>query len=138
MLNNQNIRPPSGYSIFCDYNNPLPGYGLATLIRNDVPYNRIALRSNVQATAFRIGLGRQYTICNIYISPNDRLSLDDITSIADQLPQPAMICGDFNCRHHLWDPTIERSDARALTLERTLLSTSMSHLNNVNHTHFHV
>ena len=137
MLSNHNFRPPSGYSIYCDYNNPLPGNGLATLIRNDVPHHRLDLQTNLQATSFRIGLRRQYTICNIYIPPNNRLSLDDITTLIDQLPSPVLVCGDFNSRNHLWDPTCARSDARALTIERALLLTSMTLLNTGNPTHFY-
>ena len=138
MLGNHDLRPPRGYSIYCDYNNPIPGNGLATLIRNDIPHLRYDVRSNLQVTAFRVGLNRQYTLCNIYIPPNFTLTLDTITSVMDQLPHPIMICGDFNCRHHLWDSLCTRPDARALKIERALLSTRLTLLNNGNPTHFHI
>ena len=70
MLSSRVFRAPSGYCIYTDYSEPTPGNGLATLIRNDIPHHKLDIRSNLQVTAFKISLDRQYTLCNIYISPN--------------------------------------------------------------------
>ena len=139
MLTDQIVpRPPNGYSIYCDYSNPLPGKGLATLIRNDIPHMKHTLRSPLQATAFRVGLKRQYTICNLYISPTEIISINEVTSLIDQLPPPTIICGDFNSKHQLWDSMCARSDARSQIIENALLSTSTILLNTGVPTHFHV
>ena len=131
-------RAPRGYTIFCDYNGPTPGNGVATLIRRDIPHSRIDLQTRLQATAFRIGLTKQYTLCNIYISPQYHLQLNEITNLIDQLPQPIIIGGDFNSRHPMWDNLCNRSDARSITIENALLTTPNTIMNNGDATHFHV
>ena len=89
MLNDFNsIRPPTGYSIYNDFNNPLPANGLVTLMRKDIPHRKIDIQTNLQATAFRVNLQRQYTVCIIYISANTTVQLNDIHNLIDQLPTP--------------------------------------------------
>ena len=138
MLNNQTFRPPRGYSLHSDFNIPTPGNGLATLIRNDIPFLKLQLNTDLQATAFRVGLSRQYTICNLYIQPNRVTSLEDITNLIEQLPPPLIMGGDFNSRHQLWDSLCTKSDARASLIENALFNAPISILNTGTPTHFHV
>ena len=138
MLGDCTPRPPAGYNIYSSFKRPVPGHGLATLIRKDIPHMNLQLQTNLQATAFRIRLSRQYTICNIYLSPNILINLNDILNLIDQLPTPILLCGDFNSRHQLWDDTCTHQDARSRTIESLLLTSSLALLNNGNATHFHV
>lgn len=137
MLTNPIQRPPTGYTIYSSFHNPTPGSGLATLIRNDIPHQKLNLRTRLQASAFRIGLLKQYTLCNIYISPGTPILLNDISSLIDELPTPALLCGDYNCRHQIWDDEMMGGDARSGAVEAALLSTSMTVLNSGQATHFH-
>lgn len=138
MLDKDPHRPPKGYNIYCDFNEPIPGKGLGSLIRKDISHMKIDLNTRLQASAFRIGLRRSYTICNIYMSPNSHVQLNEITNLIDQLPAPTIICGDFNCRHELWDDQYDGSDARAGVVEAMLLSSAMTVLNSGEATHFHL
>lgn len=138
MLGDLTPRPPSGYLLHTDFNNPTPGNGLATLIRNDIPHIKLNIRTNLQATAFKISLDKQYTICNLYIKPHDRITNQEITNIITQLPPPAIICGDFNSRHQLWDLHCTRPDARGQIIESVLTNTRMAILNTGKPTHFHL
>ena len=61
--------------------------------------------------------------------------MSPISSI--NLPNPAIICGDFNSRHTLWDSCCNQADARSKIIEAALLSTSVSVINNGIPTHFH-
>ena len=137
MLSNVVSRAPTGYTIFCDFNDPLPGRGLATIIRNDIPHYKININSHIQTTAFRISLDRQYTICNIYLSPGEVVNLNDLTNIIEQLPAPLIIGGDFNSHHPLWDSLCLQPDAKSRVIEAALLQTSIAVINNGNPTHFH-
>ena len=138
MLGDCTPRPPAGYSIHSSFNRPTPGHGLTTLIRKDIPHMNLQLQTNLQATAFRIRLSQQYTICNIYLPPNMPIHLNDITNLINQLPPPILLCGDFNSRHQLWDETCTQQDARSRTIEHLLLNSSLALLNNGTATHFHV
>ena len=138
MLNDYTPRPPAGYTIYSTFNRPAPGNGLVTLIRNDVPHREIDIQTNLQATAFRIMLSRQYTICNIYLSPSIPINLNEITNLISQLTPPVIICGDFNSRHQIWDSACTQHNARSQAIESLLLSTSLTVLNNGNATHFHM
>ena len=126
MLNETEPRPPTGYCLYSSFRTPVPGNGLVALFRRDIPHAQLDLRTTLQAFAFRTCLSRQCTVCNLYISPNQVLAMSDIVSLLDQLPEPVMIFGDFNCRHPLWDSEIPQPDARALVLESVLLSSSLS------------
>ena len=137
MLKEPPCRPPKGYMIYTEFNSPQPGKGLAILIKTDIPHMRISIRTNLQAMAFRVGLDRQYTICNLYSSPRDTLFLNDLTALVNQLTPPIILCGDFNSRHPMWDDLCGRQDARSRVIEDTLLNTSLVLLNNGAATHFH-
>ena len=138
MLGDQIPRSPSGYQLYTDFNNPTPGNGLATLIRKDVPHIRLNLTTEIQATAFKIGLNKQYSICNLYIRPNDRITAQELTNIINQLSPPAIICGDFNSRHQLWDHQCNRQDAKDQTIENVIMNTRIVLLNTGKPTHFYI
>ena len=137
MLNQSPSRPPRGYNIYTEFNSPTPGKGLAVLVRTDTPHMKVPLRTNLQAMAFRVGLDRQYTICNLYASPSEFLLLNDLTALVDQLSPPMIICGDFNARHPMWDNLCVQQDARSRVIESALLNTSLVVLNSGDATHFH-
>ena len=138
MMGNNIPRAPKGYSIYAEYNAPTPGNGLVTLIKNNVPHRKIDIETQLQATAFKVRLNQPYTLCNVYISPRDPVSLNDISALIRQLPEPLILCGDFNCRHPLWDSLCTQPDARSLSIESALLTTSTSILNTGAPTHFHL
>ena len=74
---------PNGYNLYCYFNNPTPGNGLATLIRNDVPHTRLNIRTQLIATAFKVGIKKQYTLCNVYLPPQKIVHLQDISNLID-------------------------------------------------------
>jgi hypothetical protein len=49
------------------------------------------------AVAVRINLDKTITLCSVYIPPNSSLSLTQLKHLADQLPTPFIIMGDFKC-----------------------------------------
>ena len=138
MLSNNPKKPPSKYTAYTEFNNPTPGNGLATLIRNDIPHSKLNVQSRLQITAFSIKLSKRYTICNMYISPNEIVQLNELTNIIEQLPTPIIICGDFNSHHPSWDNMCTQQDARSTTIENLLLNSSMVLLNTGQPTHFYL
>ncbi|KAG5865406.1 hypothetical protein JTB14_013578 [Gonioctena quinquepunctata] len=54
-------------------------------------------------------LSLEFTICNIYL-PDANWNIADLINIADQLPPPYVIVGDFNAHNPIWGST--RIDTR--------------------------
>jgi len=104
MMGNETPVSPRGYNMeaFSPVDNPVPGSGIATLIRNDIKYHPVQLNTQLQTRAFRINIGKMITVCNIYISPNERITAHDVLNLVQNLPSPFLIIGDLNAKHHLW------------------------------------
>lgn len=68
LLGNKTPRAPQGYAIECHSPtvNPTPGNGLAILVHTSIPYQRLPLRTTLQAIACRIGMAQTYTVCSVY------------------------------------------------------------------------
>lgn len=138
MLGNFLPKPPTGYSILKHPTNgdAVPGTGVATLIHNSLPFTKLNINTDFQAIAIRVGLPDLITVCNIYLSPQEDVSSQDIQSLIDQLPPPFILLGDVNAKHPLWGDTV--TDARGRTLENVILNNNLSLLNTGESTHFHV
>ena len=61
------------------------------------------LNSPLQAVAVKVFLDRWYTLCSLYLPPNDRVNKVDLVNLTRCLPPPFVLLGDFNGRHPLWD-----------------------------------
>lgn len=138
MIGNYQLFPPTGYEVYTSSaaGRPVPGDGLAVLIRNGHQRLEIALQTELQAQAFRMRLTKQYTVCNLYLHPNEGVDADQILDLLSQLPAPFIVGGDFNAKHHLWG----NADANRLgrVMEQVLLRSDAVLLNDGTRTHFHV
>ena len=114
-----------------------PSRGVVTLIKNTVPYRQINIVTNLEAIAIRANIkNTEYTICNIYISPTEPISTDQITQLTDQLPTPFLLVGDFNARSELWGDTV--TNGRGTRIEHLLSTTELCVINGASPTHFHI
>ena len=96
-----------GYQVHAHYGtyDARPHGGVAVMVRHDVPCQPITLRTTLQVRAVRVGLRRPYTIASVYLPP-DNLDIHELEDLLQQLPQPFLLLGDFNGRHHLWGDAI--------------------------------
>ena len=115
---------------------PTPGNGLVTIIRQTAPYYRLNLNPPLQALAIRTQLHMQYTVCNIYISPNEVIPPDSLTQLINQLPHPFLLLGDFNGKHPIWG--CNSSDWRGAIVEAAVNDTNSCILNMGTSTHIHL
>ena len=116
---------------------PIPGNGLAILIRKDSGYKRLNLNCTLQAMAVQLNFSSiLLTVCNIYIPPGEILHMRDLLELVDELPRPCMIGGDFNAKHTLWGNT--HTDQRGRIIENLLIQTDLCLMNTLAQTHFHV
>ena len=130
--------PPRGYCIYCcsHTNHPAPGNGLTLLVSNASSCLQVLLTTPLQAQVFVIGLRKSFTICNIYISPNEDVSYNDIKSLINQLPTPFILTGDVNAKHPMWGS--DTTDPHGRVFSQALVNLDISLLNNGAKTHYHV
>ena len=110
--------------------------GAAVYIHHKVPQTHIPLRTALQAVAVRIFLGKNYTVCSIYLPPNEDIHLSTLLNIISQLPEPFLLMGDFNARHSLWGDKI--CNTKGILTEKVLTTSNISILNDGNPTSYHI
>ena len=133
--------PPRGYRVKAPSTPNLtsstrPPGGIVMLIKNNIPYYDVPISTNLAACAARINIGREYTVCNIYIPPSQTINASEILNLTSQLPTPFLLLGDFNARNRLWGDTIENQHGRIV--REFLLQTDNIVLNTGAPTHFHI
>lgn len=138
MLGDRIPKPPQGYTIQCysPINQATPGSGLAILIHTSQSCRQINLNSPLQAQACRFGLKRQYTVCNLYLSPNEPIDQNNLNDLILQLPPPVLLVGDINARHLMWGS--DDIDRHGQAIEQLLLNHDLVVLNTGSPTHYHV
>ena len=80
-------------------------------------------------------MGRQYTICSLYL-PHGNITLNDLESLIDELPQSFIIYGDLNARNLLWGDADTNRKGRIV--EKLLLKNNVNILNAGSPTHYHM
>ena len=123
----------------------LPGYnssyshgrgGAGLLIRNDIPNSTIQLQTTLQAVAATVYLGKQYTVCSLYLPPQDIVTNTELQQLIEQLPEPRLILGDLNARDQTWGD--HQSNQRARLIKNIIQDYEMTLLNTGEFTHYHI
>ncbi|MEL6855582.1 MAG: endonuclease/exonuclease/phosphatase family protein, partial [Cyanobacteria bacterium J06607_13] len=123
-----------GYStIRLDRKSPTGGGGLLSLIRNTIIFERVAeaAQNGTEVSTFRLRVGRRKwaVVANVYCPPSR--SHSRLASLAvDLLPSSsdAIVLGDFNAHHSLWDP-YQPEDERGEELVDWALQNDLAFLN---------
>jgi hypothetical protein len=74
--------------------------GAGILVRKAVPHSRFCLNTSQQTVACRIS---SLTLSFIFIPPHSSWNHADLMPFVKLLPSPALLFGDFNAHHTLWD-----------------------------------
>ena len=128
---------PSGYSFLGDPNGPPRlGEGTAMLIRKDIAFHKIDINSNLKVMAIRAQLSKKYTVCNVYINPEERIARRQILDVYQQLPKPCVFLGDLNCRHPLWGDT--EVNGHRMVVENVVSASDICVLNTGEPTRFNI
>ena len=110
--------------------------GCLVYIRRDVPQIPFSLNTPLLAIAVQVSLSRRYTLCSLYLPPNDPVSYEDLVDLVHQLPQPFLILGDMNSRHPLWGDVL--SNTKGNILASVIENEDLGILNTGEPTHFHL
>ena len=110
--------------------------GAAIIVKSNIKHNKINLRTNLQVVAIRAFLGKEYTICSIYLDPNSQVNIHQLEELIDQLPAPFLLIGDFNAHNPLWNCT--NINNRGQLIERLINTHNISILNNNSPTYHNI
>ena len=124
--------PPRGYTLI---QGNTPGGEAALLIKSDIKFTTIEVETNLLASAAVVTLRKTFTICSLYLPPGARVTPRDLEDLANQLPKPFIILGDFNAHSPLWGDS--RSDQRGSTVETFLYNNDLILLNSKEPTFIH-
>ena len=129
---------PKEYKVYSIPFDPARGHhgGASIYVRHDVPHSMYTLNSQLQVVAVTLFLQRHYTVCSIYLPPNEDLPDNDLTTLLQEIPRPFLLLGDFNGRHPLWGDII--TNTRGNILSTIIERAEVSILNTGEPTHFHV
>jgi len=112
-----------------------PHGGVALLVSQNYPYNRLDLCTELQAVAVQVHIKKLITICSLYLPPNTSIDQRQLDLLLEQLPEPYIILGDFNGHSPLWGNS--DTNPRGLQIEKLLQDHSIYLLNNRENTYFH-
>ena len=76
--------------------------GVAILIHETIPHQKVTLNSQLHAIAARINIGRNVTIVSIYISRSHVISGKLLSTVFQQRPKPVISTGYFNIYNQIW------------------------------------
>lgn len=112
--------------------------GVMLMIHKKYFSQPIPVTSNFQVVAARVkipGVSYDITLCSIYCRPDlDKITEIELRTITAQLPQPYMICADFNAHNVLWGG--DRINENGLQIENFLINNDVILMNSNNqHTH---
>ncbi|WP_370738168.1 endonuclease/exonuclease/phosphatase family protein, partial [Solemya elarraichensis gill symbiont] len=69
---------------------------ISLLIHNSIPFSPVSLNTNIPAVAMRVTLHKVFTVCCLYLSPNNTYTSSDLNRLLEQLPSSCLLLGDFN------------------------------------------
>ena len=137
MLDNNTPCPREYISHRTPYSPEIGSHGGCLIyVRQDQSYIPINLDSNLQATAVQVDLGRKYTICSLYLPPNNPVTYEELINLIRQLPRPFILMGDMNGRHPLWGDIT--SNVKGNLISSVIENEDLGVMNTGEPTHYHV
>ena len=103
--------------------------GVSVLVRDGIPSSDCTLNTSLQAKAVTISTSKTITICSLYLPPSENLNIVLLTRLIDQLPNPFVICGDFNGRSMTWG--CDKSNSRGDRIDDFITENNICLLNSL-------
>ena len=135
---NVNTPCPSEYVHYrTSFNGDVGSHGGSLIcVRRDIPHSHYLLNTSLQAVAVQFNIRRKYTVCSLYLPPNDPFPREEILNLMRQLPEPFLILGDVNGRHPMWGDAVP--NLRGNILSSIIENEDVNILNSGEPTHFHL
>ena len=114
---------------------PLLMYSCKFQLRNSIFIIRYTITCALDDQSCRCAIKQHSFIHSIYIPPNKSISQNDLENLLLQLPQPYIICGDFNGHSELWG--CSDTNDRGKILEDFITENNLCLFNSNQHTYLH-
>ena len=101
-LGAQSQNAPQLFSLYSKLGPNAAQGGVAMLVHNTRSQYPVTLQTNLQAVAVQVQLNKKYTVCSVYLTPNENVNDNELINLINQLEAPFLILGDFNARHVKW------------------------------------
>ena len=108
-------------------NNLHPHGGSMIAVKTNILHTLVPLNTALQAVAISFPSGNLKSLCSLYLPPNEIITEQQLNDLANQLPKPTMIMGDFNAHNPLWYN--QRLDARGREVQKLIESHNLIALN---------
>lgn len=108
--------------------------GVAICVHDKFSAREVELQTDLQAIAVTLYSPIEYTVCNLYLPPNQTVQKTDLERLIQQLPQPFLITTDANAHNTLWGCSSENT--RGKIIENLLGDLNLVLLNDGSMTHF--
>lgn len=108
--------------------------GVLICLKSEYHFEVIDLNTHLQVVAIKVYFPISFTICNIYLPPNQQVSQFEIESVINDLPKPFLLLGDMNAHSHVWGSY--KLNPTGKIFENILLNTGLVCLNNGSPTRF--
>jgi len=112
-----------------------PQRGVSLLVRTDIPQHEVHLTTSLEAIAVRVTLHKTITLCSLYLSPSNPVNIQELDALANQLPSPFIILGDFNAHNPMWGG--DRIDTRGKMVENFISNHHLCLFNDGQPTYIH-
>ena len=129
---------PRNYSCFRTEYDPVFGChgGSLLYVRQDIPHISLPINTSLQAVAVQVSLKRQYSICSLYLPPNNPVTVEDLKDLLQQLPKPFIILGDLNARHPVWGDIV--TNQKGNIISSLIEAEDLGIMNTGEPTHYHI
>lgn len=118
-----------------DRNDPVPGGGVAILIKKSIPYVKITINQNLSFEYACIKLNNDLSIIGIYNKPTNYYEINELL-IINNLSNRVIIGGDFNSKHISWNCNSNNRNGNKLFNFLNYINTP-THINfPAKHTHY--
>lgn len=100
----------------CDFtsDNDRARGGVMTLVRSQFVSRRFNVDTVLQVVVVELLYPFKFTLCNIYLPPNEPIEYDELAKLIIQLPKPFIILGDFNAHHSLWGSKVNSTRGKLI------------------------
>ena len=109
--------------------------GVSVLVRDGIPSSECTLHTSLQAKAVTISTSKTFTVCSLYLPPSENLNIVLITRLIDQLPNPFVICGDFNGHSITWG--CDKNNSWGDRIDNFITENNICLLNDGSYTYLH-
>jgi exonuclease III len=109
--------------------------GVSVLVKEGIPHSEVTINTPLQAKAVTVSAAEVMTVCSLYLPPSERLNVNHLLLLINQLPSPFIICGDFNGHHVSWGCV--DNNRRGNLIDKFIVDNNICLLNSGSSTYLH-